>query len=449
MNRLLGTFSLLLSFAGISCANEIKDTPEVDLIVSVTVSKNHLNIEINPEFRKKYLLGNFFAKYPKDIDLEKLDYSIQIMPFTMNVVSIVWISGHDYYIDSMDEELYYSLEKIKEIFKRMYPKTAWKGNLIPRKLVKNIPLADINNDDVILLYSGGIDSTASSFYHAGQKQLLLTVWGHWDLPLEDKKLKKRRKKELSAFGKQYGHDNAFIKSNYYSFLNRKVLDNLSREISSWRIFTVEGIGWAGLAAPIMLLRSYPVLLHGSTISWDYNFPAAANPFIDDNIRFAGVGVKHDLFDMNRLQKCEYITNYCTTHNLTPPFIRVCEERIAENCCKCQKCLRTILEFAIIGVDPTPYGFPIAVDSVLKRSRSFMAEHTTGSTTVWHFMHMQNKLREKQQRGESIPTDLEWVLNVDLKKKITTDIKNQRRLDWSSLHDFLPELPIPDPLEKAF
>ena len=154
------------------------------LIESVTVNKNHIKIEVNKQFKEKYLTGNFFAEYDKDIDLSKLDYSIQIMPFIMNVLSIVWISGKDWYIDSMDQDLYASLDTIKEVFRRMYPRTKWEGRLIPHRLVKNVPPFKPDTNRIALLFSGGLDSTTSSLYHREKKQLLITAWGHWDLPLQ-------------------------------------------------------------------------------------------------------------------------------------------------------------------------------------------------------------------------------------------------------------------------
>lgn len=424
-------------------------THEVDLIDSVTVDKNELRITINKQFRKRYLLDNFFAKYDNDVDLTQLDYSIQIMPCIMNLVSIVWISGKDYYIESMDEELYHSLEKVKEVFKRMYKKTRWNGRLIPRKLVKNTFNHTFKPDEkerMALLFSGGLDSTTSSLYHRDKKQLLVTVWGHWDTPLHDRKLWETRRNQLIEFGKEYGHENTFIKSNYYSFLNRPVLDNLSREISSWRIFTVEGIGWAGLVAPLMLLKGYPELRHASTITWDYNFPAAANPFIDDNIKFSGVRLKHDLFDMNRIEKCEYIAQACK-EGCPKPFVRVCEEKTVANCCHCQKCIRTIIEFVVVGENPQDYGFAIDPEVVVRKSKQFMQHHNhaSGATTVWHFTHIQKKMQEREKNGLPIPENLRWILSYDLKKKITADIKNQHRINWRDFADLLPELEIPSDL----
>ncbi len=426
---------------------------EVDLINEVIVKKNYIKVKINKGFKKKYLHSDFFARYDDDIDLSKLDYSVQILPFISNVISIIWISGRTYYIDSLDEEFYNSMKIVKKIFKRMYPKTKWNGELIPRKLVKNTFTPQYEPDGkerTALLFSGGLDSVTSSLHHRDKKQLLVTLNGHWDLPLHDKELFRKRKKELQAWGKRFGYENTFIDSNYYEFLNRWVLDRISPEISSWRIFTVEGIGWAGVAAPVMALKGYQTLLHGSTITWEFNFPAAANPFIDDNIYFSGMRLKHDLFDMHRLGKCEYVAKVCEEEGLKRPYIRVCEERQRKNCCwRCDKCIRTIMELYIAGEDPRDYGFNCNVDKILNKSERFLKDRSMWATTVWHFMHMQRSLRKQAAEGKEIHPGLKWLLKYNLKKRITSEIKNQRKLDWRDFIEFLPDIETPDDIELGF
>ncbi len=127
-------FLLLLVSALYACISA-----ETELIESMLVYKNRIDVIVNEEFKAKYLKSDFFAEYDSEIDLEKLDYSLQIMPFILNVVSIVWISGSHYYIDSMDENLFYSLQKVKKVVEALYPHTSFSGELIPRRLTTNVP----------------------------------------------------------------------------------------------------------------------------------------------------------------------------------------------------------------------------------------------------------------------------------------------------------------------
>ena len=170
-----------------------------------SVQKNKLNIIPHKGFKTRYLKGNFFAEYETDVDLEQFDYSIQAMPFIMNVISIVWISGNIYYIDEMDTELYHSLERVKRVFKKMYPRTLWEGELRVRKLVEHPLLFNTKEKErTALLFSGGIDSTSTAFAHLDKKQLLITAWGHWDLPLNEQSLWQKRTKKISDFAHELG-----------------------------------------------------------------------------------------------------------------------------------------------------------------------------------------------------------------------------------------------------
>ena len=79
----------------------------------------------------------------------------------------------------------------------------------------------------------------------------------------------------------------------------------------------------------------------------------------------------------------------------------------------------------------------------------MAEHGTGATTVWHFMHIKKRLKEQQAQGQEIPKGLEWVLTYNLKKKLTSEVRNQKKLDWRNFVDLLPDIEVPDNIDVAF
>ena len=83
-----------------------------DLIVTTTITKNKLEVQIHPEFKAQYLVSDFFVEYEdEDVDLTALDRSLVLMPFLCDVVTIVWISGKKYFIESLDEDLYHSFVK--------------------------------------------------------------------------------------------------------------------------------------------------------------------------------------------------------------------------------------------------------------------------------------------------------------------------------------------------
>lgn len=416
---------------------------EENLIESVIIAKNRLDVRINPTLKKRFLRNDFFVEYDSDIDLSLLDYSIVIMPFIMNVMTIIWISGDTYFIESMDENLFHSLKKVKEVFKRMYPMTQWNGDLIARRLVKNTILKDQGIEDqgrVALLFSGGLDSTSSFFSYLDRKKLLIMAWGQYDTPLKDEELWEKRKKAVVEFASCYDSSCSFFRSNYHDFLNWNVLNRASPEIKNWRIGAVEGMGWAGLVAPILFTKKYTELVLSSSYTWDFPFPLGTNPFVDNNIVFGNVHCKHDQFEYARIDKACNIVEQCKKNNLERPFLKVCQRNASDdnNCCKCRKCYLTMLPLMIYGENPKDYGFNIEKKEVVDSAIQFISRSNLNNFTHYNFKKIREKLEEKMKKGDLIDYDLAQFLEVDFNEFTASDSEGRIAIDWRKLKDLAPE-----------
>lgn len=424
------------------------------LFESVVINKNKLSVAINRRLKARYLTSDFFAEYDDDINLERLDPSLAILPCLLNVITIVWVSGENYSIEAMDEDLFYSLKKLKKVLKRIFQKTSWKGNVIPDRLVKNKPIVPLKDPtkEIALFFSGGLDSTASSMHHHDKKQLLITLWGQYDLPLDRENIWRKRKKAVKEFAHTHGHSNAFVRSNYAQFLDWATLDHhVSKEITSWRVDTTEGMGLMGLAAPILLLKGYSLTAIASSQTWESLYACAANPFYDNNLLFASeFRAYHDLFDSERIDKLKLIAQ--TTHSLGRPypFLKVCNGRAAENCCNsCSKCLPTIIGLLAINEDPRAYGFHISEHEALSRAKKYLSRKQDYEA-IWAIQHVKELIKEKQQRGERVPNNLLWLFDVDLSKKIDNSYNEHCQLvNWYNFHDLCPEnVTIPETIKST-
>ncbi len=419
------------------------------LIESMNVEKNVLKITVNKAFKKEYLESDFFVRYEPDINLEQFDYSINTMPFITNVISIVWISGKTYFVDEMDTELYESLKRIKKVFQTMYPRTSWKGELKVGKLVDHtIPK---NPTKTALLFSGGIDSVATALNHLDKQQLLITAWGHWDLPLRNKDLWHTRSHKIEEFATQFGNESSIFRSNYTSMLKYLHLSTLSKEIPKWRLGTVEGLGWAGLTAPILLSKGYDTLRIASSHTWNYPYPSAASPFVDNSLRFCGIKIVHDQFDHTRLMKVGFIDTMVQKLDITPPFLKICSyEKVKDkNCHNCRKCLTTILCFRALGIDPKPYGLKYSKKLYAKIIEAF-SEPKLNYYTILIGKEVQEVVRKRLTQGEQIDPELLEFLTIDFTKTKAFDIVNQHRLDWATMISLLPAdhgLKIPQTMSK--
>ena len=173
---------------------------------------NTLIIQPNADFKEQFLTQDFFVKYGDGIDFSSMHESVLVLPFIGSIIHIIWASGQTYTIDIMDEDFFYSLEKIKEVFKFFYPTTDWSGELIPQKLIKNTGLFSPNK--VAVLFSGGLDAVATSFSHSDQQQLLITIRGR-DVKLNQDTMWTQVKKQSTTFAQQYNHSITFLASNFH------------------------------------------------------------------------------------------------------------------------------------------------------------------------------------------------------------------------------------------
>ena len=109
---------------------------EKNIISKVQVDPHKVTVFPGPPL-ESFLRAPFSVGYDGKIDLRELDHSILITPFLLNVAPLLWILGGNYSIDSMDEDLFRSLEKIRDGFRSMYPEIPWEGELIPYSLTES------------------------------------------------------------------------------------------------------------------------------------------------------------------------------------------------------------------------------------------------------------------------------------------------------------------------
>lgn len=402
------------------------------LISSYAVSKDTVKVVVNDEFKKTYLRDNFFITYfDEDIDLTKLDYSVQTMPFIMNVISMVWVSGKKYYIESMDRELYESFKIIKKIIKKMYIKLPlkWDGELIPKKLIDN-KLIKSMNEDCALTFSAGLDSTYSLLAHSNEKLRLITAWGQNDLPLSQAEIWQTVKNEALKLAQEFGKQTSFLKSNYIEFINWQIVDSISPAISGWRLGTLEGMSISGLVAPLLFSKGIPLLHIAASFTWDYPYATAANPYVDHNLKLCGIKIHHDGFNFTRFDKIKYIVDTCKKNCISKPFLKVCQRDFNKNCCtECPKCLTSCIELILLKEDCKEYGFLMNNNEIIKRAREILNNDKLNWRTISEFTVIQQQLKNMKNKGEKVLDNLEWILSIDFANKIAFDRLHSQKVNW--------------------
>lgn len=195
-------------------------------------------------------------------------------------------------------------------------------------------------------FSGGLDSCYTAWWHhrgpggRQRKDLRAGIFVRgFDIPLA----------EAAGFQKALAN-------------NRVILDSVGMELLPLATnFREQPIDWedshaSGLASCMALFRGqFSNGLIASTFTYDViGIKWGSTPFTDRLLSSDGLAIQTDAADVDRQAKVRALTNWPEAMQ----HMRVCWEGIARdaNCCRCEKCIRTMLAFRIIG-HPLPPCFP--------------------------------------------------------------------------------------------
>lgn len=384
---------LLLHFPTLFCA-----LPLIEKITTKgnNVPGNMLIVEPNAEFKRNYLTGDFYVKYGEGIDFSTMDESVRLTPFIGSVIHIVWASGNIYTIDTMDEDLFYTLQKVKEVLQIFYPDTDWSGELIPQKLINNKKKYIFDSRKVGVLFSGGLDAVGTSFSHLDKEQLLITIRGR-DVKLSQDTMWANVKKQCISFAQTYGHTNFFLVSNFHAFINHEQLKKQFPSMPYWGD-TSQSLAFAGLVTPILLHYNIPTVLMASSNTIECPFAYGSHPLIDNNIQLSGIQFRYDRPDLTRIGKLECVLAQAQRYKLPKPKLRVCwgNDQQGGNCYKCEKCIRTMNLILALGEDPHDFGFNQTVEDIETITKKYFSadkKKFLKFEVAWDWECVQKKISE--------------------------------------------------------
>ena len=288
-------------------------------------------------------------------DISGVPSGILIIPLLANILPIAWIYDAEIKIPVCDFDFYECMKNVKDGYKKMFPMMSFDGSINVDILQHNIIP---EQEGAVAFFSGGLDSFCTLIQHRSDKPSLITLWGS-DVKLEDKSGWNKVQTHIEEVSELFSVSNVLIKSKFRLFLNER---QLSRKVrisgDGWWHGFQHGIGIISHAAPIMYAMKKKTIFFASsfTAADRGKITCASDPSIDNEIRFCGVDIVHDGYDLNRQEKIHVITQFSDDNHIQIP-LRVCwESEGGSNCCHCEKCWRTILGIYAAGYDPRQYGF---------------------------------------------------------------------------------------------
>ena len=196
-----------------------------------------------------------------------------------------------------------------------------------------------NSNAAVLAFSGGVDSCFSAWrHHTGScgrlrqnLQAAMLVHG-FDIPIDEKDTFNRTAQNAGKMLKSLGIELITVATNF-----RELGDN-------W-----EDAHGAAIASSLMLLQNgYSAGLIASTEPYNnLVLPWGSNPVTDKLMSSDGFQIIHDGAAFTRSDKVREISNWPEALQ----YLRVCweGEQKDRNCSRCEKCIRTILNFRTLGL----------------------------------------------------------------------------------------------------
>ena len=275
---------------------------------------------------QKYFSGRgMFITYDADITL--VPNALLLIPLLSSLAPIAWALGADVSAHSIDAGFLRALGKIKESFRRLHPGANWTGDVFGDEVVDTS--ASYEGRGRAILFSGGVDSVTSVVVHREEKPRLVTVWGA-DLGLAQQ----RRWEQVSAanwkFAQARSLNISFIKTNFRTFFNSyRLKPRYADHFPNWYSAFQQGLGLAGLCAPLSYLHDLGSIYVPSTHTADFAPPWGSHPEIDNRVGWASTKAVHDGYGLSRQKKLKLLASYIRAEDPHLP-LRVCWGR-GENC----------------------------------------------------------------------------------------------------------------------
>jgi hypothetical protein len=410
----------------------IIDAEEYPLIDELIVTKSSVTVIPGKNFREKYLYSgphHFIEYFDPKIDLREFDESILVMPFIFDVLASILISGDTYYVNCLDSEICKSLERFRAAFKIMYPNTRWDGQLICGNEIEHIYHFDQNR--IMNLFSGGVDSTYSLLANLDKTQVLFTQKGHVDSNSE--KQWHETYKISRRFADLFHPHLTTAVSNGAYIADRGVGQKLSSDIYDWGIQAIGDLRWMGKVIPLMIHYKTSRLCIPASATWSYPIKSMSNAVIKNAFLFGDcIRVYTDGFDVSRTKKTEYITKYLMqTFPESTWTLKVCFDGSGKNCGKCRKCIRTINDLYSVNADPNRFGFQTSLaetkDNLMKCMDQINLEDKVHQEIEAYFFNELLKYIEQNEHSNN-EKYISWLYHLLIKQNFIIDIR-QRNSDY--------------------
>jgi len=337
------------------------------------------HITVSRDLRKYFKYFEFWSRYDTEIFANT---SILNIPVLSIVLPLAWVTGANVYVRDLDRKFAQSMDVVHREY-MMYPGLPYNSNLVADRFVDN----DYGSNETALLFSGGLDSTYSLFQNLPLKPRLIMIFGTADIPISNIAFQETLEEEYSDFAEREGLKLNFVRTNMLEVLNMRRIDHLFGSLSRfqrperhvWRDHWLDywiamGYSLAHIcqAAPLSTTRFNQLIVAGAMLSglsldelktckMKYDSEYVARKIAWANLRVIQDG------NIGREPKAIFLKQFSDSNRVK---LRVCldchllysKRKLPHptqlNCNHCWKCLMSIAECALAGINPNECGFSV-------------------------------------------------------------------------------------------
>lgn len=387
--------------------------------ISITGIFKHANT-LTYEFKVTERLSQYFTGEPFVIeypcDISEVPDSIAVIPFVCNVLPIVWLTDSELVLPEIDRAFYECIPNVKKGYETMFPESTFDGKITAERIVACDKPAQ---GKCAVFFSGGLDATQTLVSHFDEEPDLISIWGSdirydnpdgWDVVHAG----------IAEVAQRFNLADIVIRSSFRIFDDEGALGGTfsGKLKDGWWHGVKHGIGLLGHAAPYAYLNGLStVYIASSNCPADGPVRCASNPLIDNHVRFANCRVVHDGFEFSRQDKVHNVVAFQqkTGHKIT---LHVCwESQSGGNCCRCEKCYRTMAGLLAEGADPMNFGFTLAAQTIPHLKNNLVCSRAfTATVAEHHWLHIQNGMRNNIGRVKEMKywKHIRWILKADFR-----------------------------------
>ena len=272
--------------------------------------------------------NELFYEFPYNIEEKYIHPAnallVAFLPIAMRLNQDLRIDGE------VSKRLLKNMAEFQEIMNKWYPEETSKVKIIVNDSYDD----EIQKEGkVISCFTGGVDAFYSLIKNEKEIDDLLYVWG-FDLPLSEEKFYSKIKRHLETVAKGFKKNLLLVKTNLGFEITNKY--------ASWGDYCY---GSAIASVIILMSDNYSKCFMPSCNDYSVLVPRGSHLLINHLFGCDGLNFIYDGAERNRSEKIEYIAD----NKMVQKHLRVCYKTNTDyNCCKCEKCVRTMASLEAVN-----------------------------------------------------------------------------------------------------